>query len=275
MLVGARLRRLREERGITRGDAGFVIRASESKMSRLETGRVSFKERDVADLLLFYGVTDPDQRADLLAQARDASRPDWWRAYDQVMPGWFQSYVGLEEAATGIRGYEVQFIPGLLQTPEYAEAVIGTAVPTPRPSEIAAAVALRAERQRVLERREPPSVWAVIDESALRRPVADAAVTTGQLRHLLEMARRPNIALQILPLGLGAHPPAGGAFSILRFNEPDLPDVVYVEQLVSALYLDRREHVDQYTRVLDRLSVESLTPQRSVDLIAKLLSDLR
>jgi hypothetical protein len=273
MLLGARLRRLRETAGISRTDAGFLIRASESKMSRLETGRVSFKERDIADLLVHYGLIDPEERSEVLANAREANRPGWWRAYETALPGWFENYIGLEEAASGIRGYEVQFIPGLLQTPDYTRAVISTAVPTPTPTQVDAAVELRGARKRLLDRPDPPHLWFVIDESALRRPVADPAVTDQQLRHLLTLTQRPNVAVQILPLSRGAHPPGGGAFSILRFADPDLPDLVYVEQLLNALYLDKPEHVDRYTTVMDRLTVESLSPKRSLDLIGKLLSD--
>jgi len=273
LLVGSRLRRLREAQGISREDAGYVIRASESKMSRLELGRVSFKERDIADLLVHYGVTDPIERDAFLAMARAANEPGWWREYEDVTPGWFANYIGLEEAAAGIRSYEVQFIPGLLQTPAYARAVIASAVPPPTERDVARAVELRATRQRVLTRAKPPHLWIVLDEAALRRPVGDADVTRGQLRHLIDLTRSPRLALQVLPLRYGAHAAAGGAFSILRFADPDLADVVYLEQLVSALYLDKTEHVDRYTEVLNRLSVESLTPQDTVAFLEHLLHE--
>ena len=272
MLVGARLRRLREAKGISREDAGLVIRASESKMSRVELGRVSFKERDIGDLLIHYGVADPDQREAMLALVREANRPGWWREYEDVVPGWFQNYVGLEEAAAVIRSYEIQFVPGLLQTAAYSRAVIASAVPPPSDGEVERAVALRAIRQQVLTRANPPRVWAVLDEAALRRPVGDDEVTRGQLRHLIDLARSQQVALQILPLRRGSHAAAGGAFTILRFDDRDLPDVVYVEQLVSALYLDKAQHVDRYTEVMSRLSVESLTPQRTIQLLTQLLA---
>jgi transcriptional regulator with XRE-family HTH domain len=271
MLVGARLRRLREERGISREDAGYVIRASESKMSRLELGRVSFKERDVADLLVHYGVTDPERRDGMLALAREANRSGWWRAYEDVMPGWFGNYVGLEEAASGIRTYEIQFIPGLLQTPDYARAVLSSAIPTPTKDEVDRAVALRMGRQRILTRARPPHVWVILDEAALRRPVGDDSVTKGQLHHLVELIGTARVVVQILPLRVGAHAAAGGAFSILRFADADLPDVVYVEHLVSAMYLDKTEQVARYTDVMNRLSVESLTPADSREVLASML----
>jgi transcriptional regulator with XRE-family HTH domain len=274
MLVGAWLRRLREERGISREDAGYVIRASESKMSRLELGRVSFKERDVADLLVYYGVTDVAQRESMLALVREANRSGWWRAYEDVLPGWFNNYVGLEEAASGIRCYEIQFIPGLLQTHDYARAVISTALPPPTREEVERGVALRMARQRILGRARPPHLWAIIDEAALRRPVGDDEVTKGQLHHLVELSGSPHVAIQILPLRFGAHAAAGGAFSVLRFADAGLPDVVYVEQLASALYLDKVDHVDRYTEVMDRLSIESLTPAESRDLLIDILEGI-
>ena len=272
MLVGARLRRLREAKGISREDAGYTIRASESKMSRLELGRVAFKERDVSDLLMFYGVTDPEQRDQVLAEVREANRPRWWREYANVLPGWFDNYVGLEESAAVIRTYEIQFVPGLLQTEDYARAVLASGLPPPTSQDLERAVALRVARQWVLTRPEPPRVWVVVDEAALRRPIGDGETGGRQLKHLLEVAEMPNVALQVLPFRSGSHSPAGGAFSLLRFGEPELPDVVYIEQLVSALYLDRREYVDRYTEVMDRLSVESLTPRATTQFLRRLLS---
>ncbi|MFN0281582.1 MAG: helix-turn-helix domain-containing protein [Kineosporiaceae bacterium] len=274
MLVGARLRRMREARGISREDAGYVIRASESKMSRLELGRVSFKERDVDDLLVHYGVTDAVQRESMLALVREANQSGWWRAYEDVLPGWFNNYVGLEEAAAGIRCYEIQFIPGLLQTHDYARAVISTAIPPPTPEELERAVALRMARQRILDRTRPPHLWAILDEAALRRPVGDDEVTKDQLHHLVELSGSPHVAIQVLPLRYGAHAAAGGAFSVLRFADADLPDVVYVEQLASALYLDKVDQVDRYTEVMNRLSVESLTPAESRDLLIGILEGI-
>jgi transcriptional regulator with XRE-family HTH domain len=274
LLVGSRLRRLREERGISREAAGFVIRASESKMSRLETGRVSFKERDIADLLIHYGVTDPEVRDTLLDLVRAAKRSGWWREYEEVTPGWFTNYIGLEEAAVGIRTYEVQFIPGLLQTPAYAASVIASALPPPTPPQVERTVQLRAVRQRILTRDDRPHLWVILDEAAVRRPVGSAEVTREQLQHLLDLAQTPQVALQVLPLRYGAHAAAGGAFTLLRFADPDLPDVVYVEQLVSALYLDKPEHVERYSDVANRLSVESLTPQDTVAFLAKVLADV-
>jgi hypothetical protein len=272
MLVGAHLRRLREEKGISRADAGFTIRASESKMSRLELGRVAFKERDVSDLLMLYGVTDPEQRDAVLALVREANRAGWWREYDDVMPGYFQNYVGLEEAATQLRTYETHFVPGLLQTPEYARAVLEATGLKLSARDLERAVNLRLKRQGVLTRPNPLRVWAVLDEGALRRELGDLEIYRAQLEHLLQLAELPNVALQVLPLRAGLIA-GGGAFSVLRFSDADLPDVVYVEHLVSALYIEKVEHVERYTEVMDRLSVQSLTPEASTDLISKLLTE--
>ena len=273
MLVGARLKRLREAKGISREAAGFTIRASESKMSRLELGKVSFKERDVADLLVLYGVGDPDERDEIREMARLASQPGWWRAYEDVLPDWFDNYVGLEETAVAIRTYEIQFVPGLLQTPEYARAVIESGLPTPQPHEVERAIALRMARQRLLERASPPHLWAVIDEAALRRPVGTAATVKAQLAHLLDLTVRPRITLQILPLS-GAHAVAGGAFTLLRFGDLDLPDIAYLEQLLNAVYIDRRDQVECYALLLERLAVEALTPDDTTRMLHQLLTDV-
>jgi len=270
MIVGAHLRRLREEKAITRADAGYTIRASESKMSRLELGRVAFKERDISDLLVYYGVNDPEQRDQVLRLVREANRPSWWREFDDVMPQYFQNYIGLEEAATTLRTYEIHFVPGLLQTPDYARAVLSSTVPPLTGRDLDRAVTLRLTRQQVLEREDPLTVWAVVDEVALRRRIGTAATHRAQLEHLVELAERPGVALQVLPTETGLHV-GGGPFSLLRFDDPELPDVVYVESLVGASYVDKTEHVERYVEVMNRLSVESLTPDESLASIRKLL----
>lgn len=273
ILLGAQLRRLREAKRITLEDAGRVIRASHSKISRLETGRVGFKDRDISDLLTFYGVTDEKERASLRALAQRANAPGWWHDYSDILPSWFEAYVGLEEVATQVRAYEVQFVPGLLQSEDYARAVTLLGHDDELPREVERRVRLRMARQAVLERAEPPNVWAVVDEAVLRRPAGSPAVMQGQLKHLLDLAERPNITIQIMPFRVGGHSAAGGAFSILRFAEPDLPDVVYLEQLTSSLYLDKPEVVDSYLKVMERVCMEAATPADSVDVIAAILAE--
>ncbi|GAA1822661.1 helix-turn-helix transcriptional regulator [Luedemannella flava] len=274
MLLGAHLRRLREAAGVTREDAGWEIRSSESKISRMELGRVSFKERDVADLLTLYGLDDDEERTRLLALARDANTPGWWHRYGDVLPSWFQSYLGLEASASLIRTYEVQFIPGLLQTPEYARGVILLGNATAKPDDVDRRVTLRIKRQEVLTRTEPPQLWAVVDEAALRRPIGGAEVMRGQLEALLAATKLPNVRLQVIPFRAGGHAAAGGAFSILRFPDQDLPDVVYVEQLTSALYLDKRDDVDHYAEAMERLCVEAEPPTRTSEILERILRDL-
>ncbi|WP_341715566.1 helix-turn-helix transcriptional regulator [Micromonospora sp. FIMYZ51] len=274
MLLGAQLRRLRESRGVTRESAGWEIRSSESKISRMELGRVGFKERDVADLLTLYGVTAEQERAALLKLARDANSPGWWHRYGDVLPSWFQSYLGLEAAAVLIRSYEVQFVPGLLQTREYARAVVLLGHSGADPTEIDRRVDLRMRRQELLRRPRPPRLWAVVDEAALRRPIGGPQVMRGQLEALLEATRTPNVRLQVIPFAAGGHAAAGGAFTILRFGDQDLPDIVYIEQLTSALYLDKREDLDFYALAMERLCVEAEPPERTPDILKRIIADV-
>ena len=273
ILLGAQLRRLREAKRITLEDAGRVIRASHSKISRLETGRVGFKDRDISDLLTLYGVTDEAERKALRSLAQRANAPGWWHDYSDVLPSWFEAYVGLEEVATQVRAYEVQFVPGLLQSEDYARAVTLLGHDDEPPRDVERRVRLRMARQAVLDKAEPPNVWAVVDEAVLRRPAGSPAVMQGQLKHLLDLAQRPNITIQVMPFQAGGHSAAGGPFSILRFAESDLPDVVYLEQLTSALYLDKPEVVDSYLKVMERICMEAATPADSLDAIATILAE--
>jgi transcriptional regulator with XRE-family HTH domain len=274
ILLGAQLRRLREAKGISREEAGYLIRASESKISRMELGRVGFKERDIADLLSLYGITHQDERAALLALAKQAKTPGWWQRYGDILPSWFQTYLGLEEAASLIRTYEVQFVPGLLQTQDYAHAVITHGNPSATAEEIERRVSLRLKRQQLLTRSGAPQLWAVVDEAALQRPMGSPAVMAAQIESLIKSSELPNVTLQVLPFQAGAHSAEAGAFTILRFPEPDLPDVVYTEQLTGALYLDKREDVDAYMATVDRLSVESAPPRTTIEILSKILQEM-
>jgi transcriptional regulator with XRE-family HTH domain len=270
MMLGNQLRTLREARGVTREAAGWEIRGSESKISRMELGRVSFKERDIVDLLTLYGVTDQADREALLSLARQANSPGWWHRYGDVLPHWFQAYLGLEAAASLIRTYETQFVPGLLQTPEYARAVVHLIPGYVTEAEVDRRVELRMTRQALLRRPDAPLLWAVVDEAALRRPIGGPAVMRQQLMALVEATRLPNVRLQVVPFAAGGHAAAGGAFSILRFPEQELPDVVYLEQLTSALYLDKRDDVDHYAAAMDQLCVEADPPDRTAALIEEI-----
>jgi transcriptional regulator with XRE-family HTH domain len=262
IVLGAQLRRMREARQITPEAAGYAIRASHSKISRLETGRVSFKDRDIADLLTLYGVTEQAKRDELRELAARANSPSWWHDYSDLLARWFEDYLGLEEAAVQIDTYEAQFVPGLLQTEDYASAVILLQYSNPR--EINRRVSLRIARQAILTRPEPTSLWAVLDEAVLRRPLGGPRAMRAQLRHLIEMAQMPNITIQFVPLAAGGHAAAGGSFSMLHFADDDLPDMVYLEQLASAQYLDRADVVGTYTEVLDSLRESAATPADSL-----------
>lgn len=274
ILLGSQLRQLREARGISREDAGYTIRGSESKISRMELGRVGFKERDVADLLILYGVTRPEERDALLTLVKEANAPGWWHRYNDILPGWFTSYIGLEAAAALIRTYEVQFVPGLLQTEEYARAVVSLGLERLSREEVGQRTTLRGDRQKILSRSAPVRFWGVVDEAALRRPIGGRDVMRAQLEHLITVTKAPNVTLQVIPFGAGGYAAsAAGAFSILRFPDQHMPDVVYTEQLTSALYLDKREDVDRYLAVMERLCLEADPPERTVDTLTDILSE--
>ena len=274
MLLGIQLRRLREAANLTPDQAGYEIRASRSKISRVEHGRVGFKERDVSDLLSLYGVTDPRERERMLALAQQANNQGWWAKYDDIMPDWFESYVGLEQATSLIRTFELQFVPGLFQTEDYARGVTMLGHRSAPSDEIEHRVSLRMQRQKILHLDDSPRIWAVIDESALRRPLGGVDAMKVQLRHLIEVTEYPRVTLQVMPFSRGGHPAAGGSFTVLRFAEPDLPDIVYLEQLTSALYLDRRDEVDHYMEVMNRLSAEADTPADSARLLEQIAKSL-
>jgi len=275
MMLGSHLRRLREDAGVSRTDAGWAIRSSESKISRLELGRVGFKVRDVEDLLSLYGVTEARERDRLLQLAREANDPGWWHRYGDVTPDWFDAYLGLEAAAELIRTYEIQFVPGLLQTADYARAVARLTPGNERAEdEVEKVVALRTRRQRALDREPPLKLWAIIEESVLHRPIGGPEVLRDQLDALREAVNRPNITLQIIPLDSTGHAAAGGAFSLLRFPQRDLPDIVYLEHLTSALYLDKRDDVETYTHALDYLSTTSPPPDQTATLLTTLRNQL-
>jgi transcriptional regulator with XRE-family HTH domain len=274
MLLGAHLRRLREARGITSDEAGYRIRGSRSKISRLEHGRVGFKGRDVADLLTLYGITDENERTALESLAERANEQGWWAKYGEVLPEWFETYVGLEQATSLIRTYELQFIPGLFQTPDYARAVTVLGHRSASKAEIEMRVRLRIERQALLTAPGPPTLWAVVDEAALRRPIGGRGVMRAQLEHLISISALPNVVLQVIPFRHGGHAAAGGAFSIMRFAEPDLSDIVYLEQLTTAVYLDRREDLDHYMEVMDHLSAEAEPPRETAGLLSKIVQML-
>jgi transcriptional regulator with XRE-family HTH domain len=274
IVIGTQLRRLREAHGITRDTAGEAIRASHAKISRLELGRVGFKERDVTDLLDLYGVTDRAEREAFLGLVRQANTPGWWHRYSDVLPGWFEMYVRLEQAASVIRSYQVQFVPGLFQTEEYARAVIGSDAFATSDEEIDKRVHLRLTRQKLLAEPQAPRCWAVLDEAALLRPYGSARVMREQTEHLVTLGDLPNVTLQVLPFARGSDAAVVGPFTVLRFAEPDLPDVVYMEQLTSAVYLDKPTDVEFYRAAMDRIAVAAASPEESRALLTRLAQDV-
>lgn len=273
IVIGTQLRRLREAHGITRDTAGEAIRASGAKISRLELGRVGFKERDIVDLLDLYGVRESPERDGFMKLVRQANTPGWWHRYSDVLPGWFEMYVRLEQAASVIRSYQVQFVPGLFQTEAYARAVISSDAAGESPDEIERRVHLRMARQKLLSEPQAPTFWAIVDEAALRRVYGSPQVVHEQLAHLEAVAQLPNVILQVLTFDRGGEAATAGPFTLLRFAEPDLPDVVYMEQPTSAMYLDKPTDVEFYRGAMDRIALAALDPTESRALLRRLADE--
>jgi len=273
IMLGARLRRLREAAEVSRAEAGFAIRSSESKISRLELGRVSFKPRDVTDLLTMYGVTDLEKREAFLEMVKRSNEPGWWHRYIDLVADWFQDYLGLEESASRIQTWEQQFVPGLLQSEDYAKAIISHGWSPMATQSVQRQVGMRIRRQALLGRPDPPKLWAVIDESVLHRPIGGRRVMLDEVEHLIELTKRPNITLQVVPYQFSGYA-AEGSFTSLRFAEPELPDVVYIEHLNGALYLDKRSDTELYGRVFDRLTVDAYTPDHTRQFLMKVRAEI-
>jgi transcriptional regulator with XRE-family HTH domain len=273
IMLGARLRRLREAAEVSRAEAGFAIRSSESKISRLELGRVSFKPRDVTDLLTMYGVTDLEKREAFLEMVKRSNEPGWWHRYIDLVADWFQDYLGLEESASRIQTWEQQFVPGLLQSEDYAKAIISHGWSPMATQSVQRQVGMRMRRQALLGRPDPPKLWAVIDESVLHRPIGGRRVMLDEVEHLIELTKRPNITLQVVPYQFSGYA-AEGSFTSLRFAEPELPDVVYIEHLSGALYLDKRSDTELYGRVFDRLTVDAYTPDHTRQFLMKVRAEI-
>jgi transcriptional regulator with XRE-family HTH domain len=266
------LRRLRESAGLTCEEVGSQLECSGTRISRIETGKIRVSPGDVRELLDVYGVTGPDATA-LVQLAREARRKGWWHTYGKLLPGWFEAYVGLESEAVRFRDFQPLVMPGLLQTPDYARAVL-RAAPTAGPAdEIDRLVALRMERQSILSRENPPDLWIVLGEGALRTRVGDDAVMRGQLRHLAEVAERPNVTLQVLPFTNAAHVNPISPFKILEFAEPDDPAVVYLEHLTGCLFVEDDAEFRRYRVVFDHLRAEALGTGQSIDLITRLAGE--
>jgi transcriptional regulator with XRE-family HTH domain len=273
MILGRQLQALREKAGMSYDQAAGAIVSSPYTVRRVERAEGGLKPLTVKSLLMAYGITDVREIDAFLALARDASRPGWWHSYDDVLPPWFRTFVGLEEAATLIRGYDPHWIPGLLQTPDYARASVRTGFPDATEEEVQRRVDLRLARQDVLARPDPPRLWLIIDENTLRRPAASTSpeIIRAQFDKLANAADRPNITLQVLPFTAGLHPAMYGPFRIFRFDAHDQPDIVYGETMTSSYYIDKPEETAVYTQGLDRISAQAAPGEDTV----KVLHDIR
>ncbi|RDI50105.1 helix-turn-helix domain-containing protein [Nocardia mexicana] len=271
LVLGARLRRLREAAGISGQTAGRAIRASHSKISRLEAGRVGFRAMDIDDLLTLYGVEDPDTRADYLRLAQRANGTGRWQVDDDAGQR-LDTFLALEDAAAMVRSYAPGVIPDLLQTAAYAHAVSAVSRPGPT-ADVQRRVELLMRRQRLIHRRVPPKLWLLIEEAVLRRPFGGVEVWRDQLDHLASAAARPEITVQILPDHIGGPAISAVPFTLLRFAEPDLGDIVHLNHATGAQFLDRRGDLDAYHAIWDRLCVHAAPPAHTGDAIAALLAD--
>jgi transcriptional regulator with XRE-family HTH domain len=271
--LGIELRRLREQANLTCDDVGQRLECSGTRISRLETGRISVRPGDVRELLEVYGVTGAE--ADSLVQlAREARRKGWWHTYGRVLPTWFEAYIGLEAEAVRLRDFQPLVMPGLLQTEDYARAVLRAAPHAGSSAEVDRQVALRMERQKILSQPSPPDVCLVLSESVLRVQVGGPAVMRAQLRRLTDAAERPNITLQVLPVTTAAHVQPISPFTMLEFRDAADPAVVYLEHLTGSLFLENEDEVRRYRVVFDHLRAEALGTSQSAGLIGQVAAEL-
>jgi len=273
--LGTELRKLRESNGFKLEEVAARLGVVPSTLSRIETGKAPTKSAYLNQMLEMYGVTDPQQRQVLVDMAREGHRKGWWAAYDDVLPSGFDIYVGLEAETAAVRGYEVSVVPGLLQTPGYARAVLREMFPRHTTEQIERLVDLRIERQRRFDGDPPIELWAVLDEAVIRRPVGGNSVMCEQLEHLLAAADRPGVTIQVLPFGCGAHAGHGGPFSILEFPNRSDSEVAYVESVVGIIYLEKDRDVRARAEAFDRLRAAALAPGTSADLISQVAKELR
>ncbi|MFJ9060282.1 helix-turn-helix domain-containing protein [Streptomyces sp. NPDC102409] len=275
LVLGAQLRRMRGEAGITPDVAADRIRCSTAKISRMETGHSPCKERDAADLLALYGVTDDARTAEFIDLVRRSGRRGWWRHYADVLPDWFEPLVGLEEAAASIRTYEGHYVPGLLQTADYAHAVVRSGHSLESEEITQRRVELRVRRQELLHRPDAPKLWVLLDEAVLMRPTGGTRVMGDQLAHLLEMTELPHVIVQVAPFEVTAHTSPGNAITYLRFAMEGLPDVAYIEHLTNATSVNKQESTDEYRWILDSLSAQSPSPVESRGMLREALKRYR
>ncbi|WP_018681077.1 helix-turn-helix domain-containing protein [Actinokineospora enzanensis] len=263
--LASELRRFREAAELTIDEVGEKLECSASKISRIETGHVGVTPRDVRDMLELYGI--PEEQRDALVQlAREARQKGWWHSYNEVFTG---SFVGLEADASSLHTHQALLIPGLLQTEAYTRAVIRAIRPDADPAEVSLRVQARQERQRLLTDPHPPEYWAVLDEAVLHRVTGGPEVMRGQLLKLVEASALPNVTIQVVPFSAGAHAGMEAPFLILGFPEQADPDVVYVENSTTAVYLEQPADVRRYSLMFDHLRAAALPPDDTVDLVQR------
>jgi transcriptional regulator with XRE-family HTH domain len=273
MVLGKRLRQLREQAGVSFDEAARAIEVTALTVRRMEKAEVGLRIPYVKELLRTYGVSDTEIE-DFLSLAREANQPGWWHKFRDVLPEWFSAYVSLESEAQVIRLYEPQYVPGLLQTHDYAAALLRVGFPNASPEDVDRRVALRLRRQDLLVKPEAPAIWAILDETVLRRPVGGSEVMRAQIDRLVEATERPKIRIQIMRFAAGPHPGAYGPFHYFRFGFSELPDIVYTEGLAGAQYVDQPAEVVTYLEVLDRMSVQAEPVARTRDILAALRKEL-
>ncbi|MER5889324.1 helix-turn-helix transcriptional regulator [Streptomyces sp. NPDC001941] len=269
--LGQELRRLRELKGMTAEEVAERLLVSQSKISRLENGRRSISQRDVRDLCGVYEVEDHRIVDSLMQMAKDSRQQGWWHAFGDIP---YSVYIGLETDAASLRVYEPQVVPGLLQTRQYAEALIHGALPESTEQDIEKRVNVRARRQeRVKDEEHPLRLWAVIDESALRRVVGNRALMVEQLEHLVEQSRLPHVTVQVLPFDMGAHPGINGQYAILEFPDAADSSVVYLEGVTSDLYLEKANDVQKYSVMYEHLRAQALNVEQTREFITTIMKE--
>ena len=273
MILSRQLQALREKAGLSYQQAADAIYSSEWTVRRMERAEGGLKPLTVKSLLIAYGITDIREIDAFLALAKDASKPGWWHSYDDILPAWFRTAVGLEEAATLIRAYEPQVMPGLLQTEGYIRAITAASFPAAASDFTERIVALRLARQQILSRTDPPQYWVVLDETALRRSIGSPPVMRDQIEHLIHAAQQPGITIQVIPFTAGWHPALYGMFNIFRFPDDQLPDIVYSEALTGANYLNGPEETARYTEALDRMCAQAASPEHTITILGTLMKE--
>ncbi|HEY2266995.1 MAG TPA: helix-turn-helix transcriptional regulator [Streptosporangiaceae bacterium] len=254
------LRRLRDEAGLTQDDVAAQLDWHPTKVMRIETGRTAPHPNDVRVMLGLFGVTNPEQVAALVKLAQDARQRGWWYSYRDVLLNRYEFFIGLETEASSIRNFELAMVPGLLQTEDYARALISGGPMELDATEVDRRVEVRTTRQQALDRDERPQLWVIVDEAAIRRTVGGPAVMRAQLETLVTASGQARTTIQVVPYSAGAHPGQLGPFVILGFPEPSEPEVVTMETVGGNLYVDKPEEVRLYTTAFDHLRAVALSP---------------